>query len=127
MNNKSVVNVVEDCDIDKAHKDNPVAFNKNATAFTSHLTMKIKEKRKHDVVNSVEYHEKRAAGATFVKLFDSFKMHSDDLGILNDFVYGLSSYDRTVMWLCQYAEFLETGRKPIMGEILAIEKQFTKT
>ena len=54
-------------------------------------------------------------------------MHLDDLGILNDFVYGISSYDRTVMWLCQYAEFLETGRKPSMGEISAIEKQFTKT
>ena len=48
-------------------------------------------------------------------------MNDKDWGKMRDFVYGKSSYDRTAVWLCQIAEFLETGNKQKSGEIPVIE------
>ena len=123
--NKSASMILKDCEIEKALEENPVVSNKNANAFTSHSSMHLKEKRKH-VLDSDEFKEKRAAGEIFVRLFGSLELHSDDLEVLNDFVYGNSSYDRTVQWLCQYAQFLEMGTKPNTGEITVFETLFNK-
>ena len=40
---------------------------------------------------------------------------------MRDFIFGKSLYDRTAIWLCQKAEFLETGNKQISDEITVIE------
>ena len=48
-------------------------------------------------------------------------MHDDDFNKMKDFTHGDSSYVRTVVWLCQMADFLETGRVPNMGEIPVTE------
>ena len=42
---------------------------------------------------------------------------------IRHFVFGGSSYDRTVIWLCQLADFMETGNLPNMGEIPVYESE----
>ena len=65
--------------------------------------------------------EKEAAMVIFLHLFKFCNLHDNDFKKIKHFVYGSSSYDRSVIWLCQLADFLETGRLPTMGEIPAYE------
>ena len=71
--------------------------------------------------HSFEQNEKKSAALLFFQLFRSCNMHDDDFKKIKDFTHGNSSYVRTVVWLCQMADFLETGRVPNMGEIPVTE------
>ena len=54
-------------------------------------------------------------------LFKFCNLHDEDFKKIKHFVFGSSSYDRTVIWLCQLADFMEAGNLPSMGEIPVYE------
>ena len=94
---------------------------KQPKVFTSYpcLDIDLETNEKSDMS---EKNEKHSAAVIFLQLFNSCNMHDDDYNKMRDFTKGKSSYDRTIMWLCQMAEFLETGKLPTIGEVTVIEQ-----
>ena len=124
LNNTSASDIVKDYRIDEAKKVIPGSVNNDndAVVFSGYSHLNLKEKQDQATNNLSEFEEKIAAAQIFIQLFGAFKLHSHDLHTLEDFTYGQSSYDRFVVWLCQYAEFLDFGTKSNIGEIPAIEQ-----
>ena len=94
---------------------------KQPKVFTSYPCLDISTEQNEESDLS-EIKEKHAAAFIFLQLFQSCNLHDDDYNKMRDFTNGESSYDRTVVWLCQMAEFLETGKVPTFGEISVFEE-----
>ena len=94
---------------------------KEPPLFTSYPTLDLRKNVSEEERNSQEKVQKQAASMIFLQLFKCYNMNDKDWDKMRDFIYGKSSYDRTAVWLCQIAEFLETGNKQKSGEMPVIE------
>ena len=124
LNNDSPLDIIENCEIDDGELEGePIMLSrsKEPLLFTGYPVLDLRSVVSDEESSSQEHEQKKAATLIFLQLFKCFNMNDKDWGKMRDFVYGKSSYDRTAVWLCQIAEFLETGNKQNSGEIPVIE------
>ena len=122
--NNAPTDIIEECDlVYDSLKKTPIltSRSKQPKVFTSYPCLDISTEQNEESDLS-EIKEKHAAAFIFLQLFQSCNLHDEDYNKMKDFTNGESSYDRTVIWLCQMAEFLETGKVPIFGEISVFEE-----
>ena len=125
MNSGSASTIVETCELEYgALKDKPIMISrsKEPPQFTRFPYQEEDSmETEQDNASQEDRKEKEAAMVIFLHLFKFCNLHDNDFKKMRHFVFGSSSYDRSVVWLCQLADFLETGRLPTMGEIPAYE------
>ena len=121
MNNGPASTIVEECDLEyNALHGEPILISrsKEPPLFTRfpHEEKDNMETEQENVVQE-DLEEKIAAMVIFLHLYKACNLHDKDYKKLRHFIFGKSSYDRSVIWLCQLANFFENGKLPTMGEI----------
>ena len=127
MNSGPASTIVEECDLEySALRGEPILISRSKepplfTRFPHEEIDSMQTEQEKEIQQDID--EKVAAMVIFLHLFKSCNLHDTDYKKLRHFVFGKSSYDRSVIWLCQLANFLETGKLPVMGEIPADETE----
>ena len=126
FNHDSPIDIVENCEIDNDElkaKGEPIMFSrsKEPPLFTNYPVLDNQSKVSEEETSPHEQVQKQAASMIFLQLFKCYNMNDKDWSKMKDFVFGKSSFERTAVWLCQIAEFLETGNKQKSGEMPVIE------
>ena len=119
LNELSVTTTMKQLKIDQCLI--PAKDEKCVPHFTLNSPMYIKQSEKK--TRASENLSKSDMLKLFVLLFAPSGVNKKDIEIMKDFLYGQSSPQRFLMWLFQWASFLETKERTESIEMIVKEKE----